>query len=220
MQYAELRILPGRTGFHPADRALVEADAVERVAIHHFNRLDDGTVALLYQLRGDPDLARSVLDAHPDVLAASIAQTGTELHAYVHFDPAAAVSDIFQLPQEYSLVVDTPVECLPDGSIRVAVIGPRQLLTDALDLVPEAVTVELESMQAYEPDARRLYSTLTDRQREILRTAVSVGYYDVPRRATYEDVAAELDLAPVTVGEHLRKVESRVLTEIVPGLDR
>jgi hypothetical protein len=217
MQYAELRLFPGTAGFHPADRAIVEATGVERIAIHHFNRLADGTVVLLYQLRGDPDLTRSVLSEHDDVLTHSVSRTGSELHAYVHFQPVEEMTALFELPQEYRIVIDTPVECFPDGSIRAAAIGQREQLTEALELVPESVTVELESIRPYEPRSRRLYSTLTDRQQEILRVAVSAGYYDVPREATYEDVAAGLDLAPVTVGEHLRKVESRVFSEIVPG---
>jgi predicted DNA binding protein len=216
MQYADLRLYPGRAGFHPADRAIVDADDIERVAIHHFNQLDDGTVVLLYQLRGDPEVAASVLDDHADVLAYNISRTGAELHAYIHFEPSVTAATVFELSQEYSLVVDTPVECLSDGSVRVAVLGDQATLTEALGSAPEGVEVELVSMRPYEPDSRRLYSTLTDRQQEILRAAVAAGYYEVPRGATYEDVAAELDLAPVTVGEHLRKIESRILTEIVP----
>jgi len=217
MEYAELRLFPDTAGFHPADRAIVETAGVERTAIRHFNRLDDGTVVLLYQLRGDADLTRSVLADQGDVLAYSVSKTGPELHAYVHFQPVEEMTALFQLPQEYRIVIDTPVDCFHDGSIRVAAIGEREQLTAALELVPGTVTVELESIQPYKPNSRRLYSTLTARQQEILRVAVSAGYYDIPREATYEDVAAELDLAPVTVGEHLRKVESRLFAEIVPG---
>ena len=38
---------------------------------------------------------------------------------------------------------------------------------------------------------------------------------DAPRAATHEDVAREVDAAPSTVGEHLRKVESRVFAQLV-----
>ncbi|NEU57192.1 helix-turn-helix domain-containing protein [Halorussus sp. MSC15.2] len=51
----------------------------------------------------------------------------------------------------------------------------------------------------------------TERQQEAVETAVAVGYYDVPRTATHEDVAAELACAPSTASEHLRKAESKVL---------
>ncbi|MXR22550.1 helix-turn-helix domain-containing protein [Halobacterium bonnevillei] len=38
--------------------------------------------------------------------------------------------------------------------------------------------------------------------------AVDAGYYDVPRTASQDDVAAQLDCAPSTVAEHLRKAEA------------
>lgn len=220
MRHAELVLRPGGTGFNPADRAIVEADGVERVAIHHLNQLDDGTIVLLYQFRGDPDLAKSILEESTEVLAHSLSREGNDLHAYVHFEPNDTVATIFRLPQEHSLVVDTPIECLPDGAIRVSVLGEQETFTEALAVAPDVVDIELETIREYSPEDRQLYSTLTARQQEILRTAIAVGYYDVPRTATYEDIAAELDLAPVTVGEHLRKIESRVLREITPGGSR
>lgn len=216
MRYARLTLSPGREGFHPADQALVDSEDVERVAIHHFNQLDDGTIVFLYQLRGDLTLAREILEEHSDVLTHSISHADADLHAYIHFDPNETVTTVFRLPQRHSLVVDTPIECLPDGSLRVDVLGDQATLNAALDDVPDALSVELETIREYTPQERSLYATLTARQQEILDTALRLGYYDVPRRATYEDVAAELDLAPVTVGEHLRKIESRLLTAIAP----
>jgi DNA-binding CsgD family transcriptional regulator len=217
MRYVELVLRPGRTGFHPADRAIVDDPDVERVAIHHINQLDDGTIVFLYQLRGDLDRATEVLETHTDVMAHSISRAEKDLHAYIHFDPNETVAALFRLPQEYSLVVDTPIDCLADGGIRVTGLGDQETITKALGVIPEGIDVELETMGEYHPDDRQLYSVLTARQQEILVTAIELGYYDVPRDATYEDVAEELDLAPVTVGEHLRKIESRVLHEIVPG---
>jgi hypothetical protein len=217
MRSAELSLRPGREGFHPADRALLDADEVERVAIHHINQLDDGTIVFLYQLHGDLARAREIMDGHKDVLSHSISGDGQDLVAYIHFRPNETVDTLFRLPQEYSLVVDTPIECLADGGIRVRSLGDQETITKSLGLIPENIDVELESMGEYHPDDRQLFSMLTDRQREILVTAIDAGYYDVPRGATYEDIAAEMDLAPVTVGEHLRKIESRVLKEIVPG---
>ncbi|WP_246984414.1 helix-turn-helix domain-containing protein [Halorientalis marina] len=217
MRHAELVLRPGRAGFHPADRALVDAPTVERVAIHHINQLDDDTIVFLYQLQGDLDRAREILTAHADVLTHSISRADRDLHAYIHFEPNEIVDALFRLPQEYSLVVDTPIECLSEGGIRVTALGDHETLTTAISLIPDAIDVELETMGDYHPDDRQLFSALTERQQEILLTAVDMGYYDVPREATYEDIAAALDLAPVTVGEHLRKIEARVLTEIVPG---
>jgi predicted DNA binding protein len=52
---------------------------------------------------------------------------------------------------------------------------------------------------------------LSDRQREAVRAALDIGYYDQPRGATHEDVAAALDCAPSTASEHLRKAEAELV---------
>jgi len=215
MRYAELELSPGETGFHPADRALVESSRVERVGIDHFNQLDDGTIVFLYHLRGDVDRARAILEAHSDILTHSISGDETELHAYIHIDPNETVTTVFRLPQEHSLVVDTPIVCLPDGGIRVSVLATEETLAEALAAIPPGIDVELETLREYRPDRRRLLSSLTGRQQEVLRTATELGYYDVPRKATYEDIGEELGLSPVTVGEHLRKIEAAVLPALV-----
>ena len=217
MRYVEMVLRPDREGFHPAEQAIVDDPELQRVAIHHLNQLDDGTIVFLYESRGPLDRARELMDDHEDVLEYSVSREGSKLHSYIHFRPNELVDALFRAMQEYSIVVDTPVECLADGGIRITGMGDQETITEALAVVPDSVDVELEAMREYHPDDRQLFSMLTDRQQEILLTAAELGYYDVPRDATYEDIAAELDLAPVTVGEHLRKIESRVLTEILPG---
>jgi len=56
---------------------------------------------------------------------------------------------------------------------------------------------------------------LTDRQHEALRTAYELGYFDIPRRASLEDVATELDLAASSVSERLRRAQTRLIEETV-----
>ena len=219
MRYAELTLYPDRDGFHPLDRAMASVDGLERIAVRQFSRLEDGTVVVLYQLRGDPGPARSVLEVDPDVLAHGLTTVGREFHAFVHMEPNGTVEALTSLPRRHPLVIETPVQCLPDGGFRVGVVGERATFTTALEDIPASVGVELESIRPYEPGTRRLDATLTARQEEVLRAAVEAGYYENPRDATYADVAADLDLAPVTVGEHLRKVEARVLNRIARGLD-
>ncbi len=52
---------------------------------------------------------------------------------------------------------------------------------------------------------------LTDRQMKTLKTAVEMGYFDTPRRASIKDVAGRLAVSPSTAVEHLRKAEKKVL---------
>lgn len=46
---------------------------------------------------------------------------------------------------------------------------------------------------------------LTDRQDEALRIAYEWGHFDIPRRASLEDVAEELGITPSSVSERLRR---------------
>jgi predicted DNA binding protein len=52
---------------------------------------------------------------------------------------------------------------------------------------------------------------LTDKQAAALAAALDIGYFDTPRRASAEDLAAKLGVSPSTAVEHLRKAEKKVL---------
>jgi hypothetical protein len=56
---------------------------------------------------------------------------------------------------------------------------------------------------------------LTDRQREALRIAYERGYFDIPRRASLEDVAAELDISASAASERLRRAQTQLIEETV-----
>lgn len=54
---------------------------------------------------------------------------------------------------------------------------------------------------------------LTDRQREALATAYRMGYFDVPRTTTLQDVAAELDISAPSLSERLRRAQRRLVED-------
>lgn len=213
MRYVKIVLIPGEGGLHPAADALAAEPAVTREAVHHLNRLNDGTAVTLSRHRGDPDRLAAVLEGTDDVLNYELAELGDDVQAYVHFEPNDVVATLLELTQEHELVVDTPIEFEGD-SLRVAVIGEDETVQRAIADVPDSVSIELEQLSDYDPEERALAALLTERQREILDTAVEIGYYQVPREATHEDVADELGIATTTVGEHLRKIEARVLAEV------
>ena len=55
---------------------------------------------------------------------------------------------------------------------------------------------------------------LTEKQREVIMTAYKMGYYDIPRKITSEELAERLGLVGSTVVEHLRKAEQRLMTQL------
>lgn len=52
---------------------------------------------------------------------------------------------------------------------------------------------------------------LTDRQREVLRTAYEGGYYERPRRKTDEELAADKGISSATFSQHVRAAERNLL---------
>jgi predicted DNA binding protein len=58
-------------------------------------------------------------------------------------------------------------------------------------------------------------SKLTDRQQEVLETAVEMGYFKYPKGANAGDVAAALDISVSTFAEHLAAAQTKLLESIV-----
>ncbi len=56
---------------------------------------------------------------------------------------------------------------------------------------------------------------LTDPQREALRIAYEMGYFDIPRTASLSDIAGELDIAPSSLSERLRRAQTHLIETTV-----
>ncbi|EFW91119.1 Bacterio-opsin activator HTH domain protein [Haladaptatus paucihalophilus DX253] len=57
---------------------------------------------------------------------------------------------------------------------------------------------------------RVLRNELSQQQLTVLRAAHSMGYFDVPRQASADDIAEELDIAQSTLSERLRFAEKQL----------
>jgi predicted DNA binding protein len=62
---------------------------------------------------------------------------------------------------------------------------------------------------------RTVAEDLTDRQRAALEAAVHSGFFEWPRDASGEDVAAALGVAPSTFHQHLRAAERKVFESLL-----
>lgn len=200
---------------------------VEPDALLHLDMLRDGTGVTLYRLHGDRESMRETLDAAEpvrsyDVFDASGASSpggppsadGEAFHARVHFEPREPVATLLSLVTEHRLTVEPPLEFVGDDAVRVAVAGHQEAIRQAAEAIPDSLSVTLERAGRYDPSTDDLASVLTDRQRQVLAAAVDCGYYDTPRTATQADVAEALGCSAGTVGEHLRKIQARVLREV------
>ncbi|WP_276260828.1 helix-turn-helix domain-containing protein [Haloglomus litoreum] len=218
MRYFDFTLTPEDGTIHPVDALIAETPGVKREALMHVNALGDGTGVMLYRLRGEPDDLAAVLEESEEVLAYDMMNVrGERFHCYVHVPPGEPAGSLMTLAQRYALMIDTPLEFTDRGGLRTTLVGTHEMLRQALDQIPDDVQVTVEQVGQYTPERGDMLSMLTDRQLEVFRTAVDLGYYEIPRRATHEDIAENLGCAPSTVDEHLRKAESRVLSTLVTG---
>lgn len=56
---------------------------------------------------------------------------------------------------------------------------------------------------------------LTDRQREALRIAYELGFFEVPRQTSLEEIATELDISASSASERLRRAQTQLIEETV-----
>ncbi|WP_458185548.1 helix-turn-helix domain-containing protein [Haladaptatus sp. NG-WS-4] len=216
MRYVKFVLIPDADGLHPIDGAFAAESSLTRQFIHEISLLNDGTAITIYQLSGDADRVEEILDDHDEVVMSHVSQPRDSVHVYVQFEPNEVIETLLQIPREYELIVDTPLEFTERGGLRLTVVGEEEMVRRAIPELPRSLRPKLEQTGEYKPQNERLFSVLTERQQEILKTAVEQGYYSVPRRVTHEDLASELECSPSNVGELLRKVEATILTEITP----
>ncbi|EFW91067.1 DNA binding protein [Haladaptatus paucihalophilus DX253] len=187
---------------------------VEGEAIHYITLLDDGTGVALYQLRGDLEESAKALEEDPEVLSIERSEAADGL-VYLHFQADALMTELLGLFRRHEVVVDWPMEYTAQGALRITWIGDDEKIREVIREIPEGVQINLEGIGEYHSDMRQLASLLTERQRELLKLAIDLGYYDVPRQVGLREIADEIDLSVATVGEHLQKIEARILSQAV-----
>ncbi|MFB6164202.1 MAG: helix-turn-helix domain-containing protein [Haloarculaceae archaeon] len=214
MRYVEGLLTPERGWFHPIERMVQQAPGIENERILQMELLDDGTVTTMYELSGDREVIEYAADQIPELITYQISPMQDRIITYAHLESNEMLTGLLEIPHKYHIVPDFPIEFVGNGSLRLTIVGAEDQIREAMEAVPEGITVELQKLGDYAPESERLLDRLTDRQREVAAIAVEMGYYDTPRRVTYDDIAQEVEVAPGTVGEILRKVESRLLNAL------
>lgn len=201
---------------HIAYRLFESDPVVEREEIYHLNVLADESVVLLARVSGDVESATRLLEERPEILGYSL--SSGEAHGgllYVHARPPPEIKQFLTLPRTHEVFFDFPLESTSDGRLRVVMLGEtNEILQDALAEVPAELNATVERIGSYPDAGETITSVLTERQQEVLEVALELGYYDVPRQATHNDIAERLDLSVGTVGEHLQKIEARVFNTL------
>lgn len=200
----------------PVHEIAMDDDAVAAVHLLYGGVEETDAPTQLYYVEATPDAAKRALEAHPDVRSFDVSPVDDDhCCAYVREAISSEQRALRATFIRDSLVSTLPVEFYADGRLRFRLVGTSEDLEAALEALPDDVAATVERISEYHRPPDRFGRVLTDRQREVLAAARAVGYYDVPRTGSIEDVAAELACAPSTAAEHLRKAESRLVDEVV-----
>lgn len=178
--------------------------------------LADGTVTAVVAFEGDPALVRDTLQADESVRSAAVTDDREGLFQ-IRFEPRPVVREMLEMRRETSVVMGLPMQLNADGSATARFYGDEGEFAEILEAMPEDVDVEIRHLRDVEGADRSVFDRLTERQREVLDVAVAAGYYEDPREATHADLAADLDVSPTTVSEHLRRIERRVFAAYADG---
>lgn len=114
------------------------------------------------------------------------------------------------------------IELQPDGWLQRRWFADRAAFRDYWSFWREharSVTIRrlTETSSGEDPSA-----TLTSAQRVALRTALEMGYFEIPRAASLDDIAAELDISAAALSERLRRgcrqlIEMRLRERVQKG---
>ena len=98
---------------------------------------------------------------------------------------------------------------VPAGSdLRTFTLGVQSPFPGMSVVAKREVDDDVQSTSLFR---RQLEEKLTDRQQDVMETALTAGYFEWPRGSTAEEVASSLGIAAPTFHEHLRAGERKLI---------
>lgn len=107
------------------------------------------------------------------------------------------------VPPEYPVVA-------VDGRARMEFTTTREGVRRVVETLRER-EIEHELLSLTDSDTGSSVELLSDRQREVVATAIEQGYYEIPRDGTLGDVADELGIDTSTASDIIRRAEATLV---------
>ncbi|MCO8267652.1 helix-turn-helix domain-containing protein [Haloferax sp. AB510] len=211
MRYASGVLVWNDAELHPVETAIEASPAVTIETTHQINRAGERFVELS-EFSGDMATLERLLAAEASVHDFAVTpETGL---AYLEYDQSSSMTQLFAILTAYSLILIPPIEYTDEyegRGVRLTVVGTESAITRITAALPPEIELYPERVGEYVPNRGLLEDRLTDRQRDVFETAIRLGYYEVPREATHEEIAAVVGRAPATVSEQLQRIEANLL---------
>ncbi|UPM44263.1 helix-turn-helix domain-containing protein [Halocatena salina] len=207
-------------GYFDRAETIVWETGVQLESIRSMEFVSDGSVVIVYEIDGSVDALRRCLEDAPEkVVDYVVARDADPVVIQIRFYPDETLKQLLSVQRSFGVSVRFPIRYVRQdpASVEIVEVGPREELNGRIRETRKLSSIHIEHVHPYHPSTPRWFAQLTDRQQEVLRTAVRTGYYRVPRETTHEDLAEELDCCASTVGQHLRRIEAQLVASILPA---
>jgi predicted DNA binding protein len=216
-----LQELTLRSGDPDALLARVAEAAAARVDYEGIATQDADETRIFFSAKGDPEAVETALDELVSVRSYRLVDDSDDEGLF----EATVTGDV--LAARLVRHGASPTVISTTGSEMEATVDvPRS--TDVREFVemvqeryPDAELVARKDVERTGKTSKEVTSSLlaalTDRQREVLRTAYYGGFFEWPRASTGEEVAEMLDVSQPTVNRHLRHGHQRLLAGLFDG---
>lgn len=161
----------------------------------------------------DPETVVTAMREHPAIENYNLLESANRraLGKYESLD-----TDLYEFARLSSLPVEFPIE-VTNGWYEFDLTGTQAEFDGFRETLEDlGARYELQSVVS-DPGTEQL---LTDRQREILETAVREGYFEVPRECSLADLAERVGADKSTVSTVLRRGEANLVKRFLTGPDR
>ena len=216
MKHIRITASPEPERLPPFLACLLDADEIAEARAVDWNRASAATTTHLYAVDGNAERFADAARASAGVDSVTVsAPEGPRSYALlsVRDEEVPMFGVIEETLARAGLVVRRPL-VYRDGRIHGRVVGDPDALQAVLDGAPDELALRIDAVDRF-PDARAdPMAALSDRQREAVAAALRLGYYEQPRAATHEDIAAALDCAPTTASTHLQKAEAKLIRAV------
>ncbi len=179
----------------------------------------------------DCDAVFEVIRAHDSVTTLDV------IERYHTRDGRAAATVLLRgrLPEVTPLQALMYEGYLPIGPTQLAdgyecfdlLLSDRRELSKAIDFLSDfgEVTVERitqdfrREVMPSRAEWQELLASIPPRQREFLNKASELGYFEIPREVTLEEIADEMGITKTTASNHLRKAERQLVEFVLPYIN-
>lgn len=175
-------------------------------------RVEDSALELGETITDHPnDVAAEMVD-HPSIAAYELLESDDRRMLAKYETTDTALYDFVELSAQ---TIEFPIT-VQNGWYEFDLTGTREELDRFQEVLEGSpLSYELRSLVG----AQETDELLTDRQREVIETAIREGYFEIPRECTLSELADSLEIDKSTASNILRRGEARIIKSFVnrPG---